>query len=213
MAVNSFSVESRQQSINTGADVSTSTSDALLHELQLGEQLNQSISQTRRADFTLMLAMLAQDVREHSQFVLPVDDSTKSAVIDNAKLRRFFDLPEQAPLALRDNEEILTFNQANLLSENRLESLHLSNALSPKPLAFRDNINHIPTHIMTNTTLYCQLKHSQISTEIASVNSDNTPYRKENSFNAQLLNKSLSFNAKEWLKGIEESLVKSPLVA
>ena len=48
-----------------------SSTNVLLHELQLGEQLNESVEQTRRADFSLMLAMLAEDVREQSQFLLP----------------------------------------------------------------------------------------------------------------------------------------------
>ena len=65
----------------------------LLHELQLGEQLNDSVVQARRADFSLMLAMLAEDVREQSQFVLPkpADQNyfTKT-ILQNSKLFRYW---------------------------------------------------------------------------------------------------------------------------
>ena len=47
------------RSSNEKLATSFSSTDVLLHELQLGEQLNESVVQTRRADFSLMLAMLA----------------------------------------------------------------------------------------------------------------------------------------------------------
>jgi len=217
LAVDSFSVDKTQQSIKTAVDDPLSASRALLHELQLGEQLNESLGETRRADFALMLAMLAPDVREQSLFFLPPGSASKSTDLDNARLRKFFELPENAPLALKNHDEISTFNQAEMLEEKGLESLHLTNAMMPRPLAFRDNAEHIPSNIMTNTSLYCQLKHSQINDQINRVikveqQSEKTP-EGELGFTSQLLNKSLSFNAKEWLKGIEESLVKAPLLA
>jgi hypothetical protein len=224
LAVDSFSVEKTQQSVQTAVDGSSLTARALLHELQLGEQLNQSIRQTRRADFALMLAMLAPDVREQSQFYLPPSAEVKSKHQDNTALRAFFELPEPAPLALRNNDEIRCFNQAELLKEKGLQSLHLTNAMIPKPLAFRDDAKHIPSNIMTNTSLYCQLQHDQIKSDIKDyINDDVKEEQQKNQSHKQshkqvkavapLLNKSLSFNTKEWLKGIEEALVKAPLFA
>ncbi len=212
MAVNSFSVEQTQQSAKTVVGDSPAMS-VLLHELQLGEQLNESISQTRRADFALMLAMLAQDVREQSQFALPPSDKTKQVHQGSAQLRTFFELPDKAPLALKSNNEVGLFNQAEMVKEKGLARLHLTNAMLPRPLAFRDNAQHIPSNIMTNTSLYCQLRHSQLNSEIKDEQQDEKTNKKESGFSSQLLNKSLSFNAKEWLKGIEQSLVKAPLLA
>jgi len=198
LAVTSFSVDKTQQSAKTAVGDLPAAS-ALLHELQLGEQLNESISQTRRADFALMLAMLAQDVREQSQFILPQNLETEAASQDNAKLRAFFELPAKAPLALENNEQIHLFNQAEMLNDNGLENLHLSNAMKPMPLAFRDDDKHIQSNILSNTSLYCQTKHRQCE--------------QEENVDAKVLNKPLSFNAKNWLKGIEETLVKAPLLA
>jgi hypothetical protein len=198
LAVASFPVDKTQQYVNTVVGDSPAVG-ALLHELQLGEQLNESLSQTRRADFSLMLAMLAQDVREQSQFVLPPNTEIEAVSQDNIKLRAFFELPEKAPLALKNNEHITFFNQAEMLNENGLENLHLSNAMRPRPLAFRDDDKHIQSNVMSNTSLYCQIKHRQC--------------KQEESLNSKVLNKPLSFNAKSWLKGIEETLIKAPLLA
>lgn len=236
MAVNSFFVEKTQKQVNSVVGTS-STASALLHELQLGEQLNESLSQTRRADFSLMLAMLAPDVREQSQFALPATPTEKRSPQSNAKLnaklRAFFELPPKNALALTSNEQIVLFNQANMLNETGLEHLHLTNVLQPKPLAFRDDVSHIQTDVMTNTSLYCQLKYNQIKSQksshvdtsierqINSSNSDNIENQsslepldksQKKSLNT-VLNKPLTFNAKGWLKGVEDALVKAPLLA
>ncbi len=167
----------------------------LLHELQLGEQLNESVHQARRADFSLMLAMLCDDVREHSQFILPQVDvsAVEQSIQTNQVLRKHFDLPEQAPLALKDVEQINQYNQSQLIADNDLVSIRLSNALSPKPLTFRDNKQYIATNILSNTSLTCQEKHNhqQVPT---------------------VLNKRINMNVDAWLKTVQTSLVKSSLV-
>lgn len=185
--------------VNTANNLSDNniaqTSEILLHELQLGEQLNESVHQSRRADFSLMLAMLCDDVREQSQFILPkADVNAVDQSKDNAKaLRKHFDLPEQAPLALNNIEQINQYNQSKLLADNDLVSIQLSNALSPKPLTFRDDNKHIASNILGNTSLTCQEKHASKQT---------TP----------VLNKRLNMNVESWLKTVQTSLVKSSLV-
>ncbi len=189
MAVNT------QQNNSSGIiDNAGLTYKPLLHELQLGEQLNECVHSTRRADFSLMLAMLAEDVREQSQFVLPQAEAIKNADISNEALRKEFELPEKAPLSLRDMDEIDSFNQAKHFKNNDLATIYLTNAISPNPLAFRDNVKHIPTQVMDNTSVYCQLKHAKQQDE-------NTP-----------LNKPLAFNAKAWLNTIQNTLVTAPLI-
>jgi hypothetical protein len=170
-------------------------SEILLHELQLGEQLNQSVHQARRADFSLMLAMLCDDVREHSQFILPKadDSSADQSKQTNQVLRKHFELPEKAPLALKNLEQISQYNQSQLIVDNDLVSIHLSNALSPKPLTFRDDYKHIASNILGNTSLTCQEKHT---------NAQQSP----------VLNKRMNMNAEGWLKAVQTSLVKSSLV-
>jgi hypothetical protein len=170
-------------------------SEILLHELQLGEQLNESVHQARRADFSLMLAMLCDDVREHSQFILPKADvsSVDQSQQTNQVLRKHFELPEEAPLALKNIEQISQYNQGQLIADNDLVSIQLSNALSPKPLTFRDDNKHIASNILGNTSLTCQEKHT-------------SPQQ------SPVLNQRINMNVDGWLKAVKTSLVKSSLV-
>ena len=173
----------------------TLKSEILLHELQLGEQLNKSVHQSRRADFSLMLAMLCDDVREQSQFILPKTDVSlaEQSKQNNETLRKHFELPEQAPLALKNIEQISQYNQSQLIVDNDLVTIQLSNALSPKPLAFRDDNHYIASNILGNTSLTCQEKHTHQQS-------------------SAVLNKRINMNVESWLKTVQTSLVKSSLV-
>ena len=175
----------------------TVTSHTLLHELQLGERLNHCVQESRRSDFSLMLAMLCDDVREQSQFILPKSSpldgkTTDKTKADNQTLRKYFDLPKEAPLSLKTMQQINGFNQAELIVNNNLSSLSLTNAISPKPLAFRDNYKHIPTNILNNTSVVCQEKHAKPEKDI--------------------VNKRLDMHVEGWLKSIQTSVVESKLV-
>jgi hypothetical protein len=180
-----------------------SSTDVLLHELQLGEQLNESVVQTRRADFSLMLAMLAEDVREQSLFTLPKAQQPVASDTSNLALRKEFSLPQKAPLALSSMDNIEQFNQAQSIVDNDITNIHLHNAMTPNPLAFRDDRQHIATEILQNTSLCCQLKHQQ-GHSIETSDSDKAL--------DQPLTPPLHFNAKAWLDGIQQSLVKAPLI-
>lgn len=163
----------------------------LIHELQLGERLNETVHNKQRSEFSLLLAMLTDDVRAHSQFTLP-----KSVVPQNKtteqRLRKSFDLPDIAPLSIKNIADINGFNQAHLIENNQLEALHLNNALKPKAIAFRDNAKHIHQDVLTNTSLYCQQKYNEKSSDLMNGNR-------------------LDFNAKAWLDGVQTAIVKAPL--
>ncbi|GLX80135.1 hypothetical protein tinsulaeT_34750 [Thalassotalea insulae] len=164
--------------------------DILVEELQLGEKLNQSVHSSRRSDFALMLAMLTEDVRAHSQFHLPKTDEPVNT-LDEEQLRKQFDLPEKQRLALNNIDEISEFSQAELIATQQLASIHLAQAIKPKPLAFRDDSKHIALAVMENTSLYCQQQHQQPN---------------------ELADAHLAFNVNEWLKTVQTTIVKSPLV-
>ena len=177
------------------------SSTALLHELQLGEKLNESVVQTRRADFSLMLAMLAEDVREQSQFLLPKAAEPTPVDVTNIALRKQFNLPDEAPLALSTPDGVKQFNQIQSIVDNDLATIHLTNAMMPKPLAFRDDKNHIESQVLENTSLFTQLKHKQAQEIDSTTNGFDKPLRQP-----------LNFNAKAWLDNIQQSLVKAPLL-
>ncbi len=206
IAANNFTENSEMKYSSNGKLVASFPSTgALLHELQLGEQLNESVVETRRADFSLMLAMLTDDVREQSQFILPKAQDPAKRDTSNSALRKEFNLPKKSPLGLSSLDEIEKFNQVQSVIDNDIANIHLTNAMKPKPLAFRDEKQHIETKIMENTSLFCQLKHQQAQAVKASVDNPDKP-------SDQPLNQVLNFNAKAWLDGIQESLVKAPLI-
>jgi len=162
----------------------------LINELQLGEKLGKCIHNDRRADFSLLLAMLTEDVREHSQFNLPIIDN-ENICIDEQELRKELNLPNKASLVIENPSDLSRFNQAKKLIDKNLTAIHLEDALQPKASSFYNDAKRISSKVLSNTPLFCQTKYQ----------SD------ENN-----LNKRLTFNAKEWLAGIESSVVKSPLL-
>ena len=191
-----------------------SSTNVLLHELQLGEQLNESVEQTRRADFSLMLAMLAEDVREQSQFLLPKSEEETAVELSNLALRKQFNLPDKAKLALTTPNEVNQFNQAHIIVDNDLANIHLTNAMMPKPLAFRDDNKHIESQVLENTSLFTQLKHKQAA-EACQAQLNQLPQNQLDTTSIETdkpLSQSLNFNAKAWLDGIQQSLVKAPLL-
>lgn len=160
---------------------------SVINEISLDNKLNQCVQQRRRADFSLMLAMLTDDAREFSEFVLPEVNENISPQKDNQALRKQFNLPKEQPLALTSLEEISSFNQGQLVTQ--LTALRLQDAMAPKPLSFRDDVKHIEKNITDNMSIHVQRRH--------------------HNFNQQP--KTLAFNANAWLKNVEQAIVSSPL--
>lgn len=163
----------------------------LINELQLGVKLNECVHSERRSDFSLMLAMLVDDVREHAQFTLP-ENEIVSQDESEQQLRKNFHLPDKMALSAKDFSNLNRYNQADLLNDTRLMNIHLDNALNPIPLTKYDDVKRIPQEVLSNTSLYCQKRHKN---------------------NEKPLSDKLLFNAKAWLDGIQTSIVKAPLVS
>jgi hypothetical protein len=163
----------------------------LIDELQLGETLNKCVHHKERSQFSLLLAMLTDDVQAHSQFHLPKEEVTIPEVDENS-LRKLFNLPETQKLSLDNVENLGVYDQASLVENNSLIHISLLSALNPLPLAFRDDVSFIPKDVLNNTSLYCQKKHMvKSSTESSRLN----------------------FKANEWLNTINESIRRYEEVA
>lgn len=168
----------------------------IINEIQLGTQLNECVHSHRRSDFSLMLAMLTDDAREFSEFLLP--EGKEENLTPEYELRRHFDLPKQSPLALDELSDLTNFNQAALANNDNMASIHLANVLQPKAMAFRDNAKYIAANIVNNTNLHCQQRY-QRSLEQSDNNNQNTAIPK------------LSFNAQAWLKTVQQSIVATQI--
>jgi len=165
----------------------TANNDILVNELQLGETLNQCIHKKERSQFSLLLAMLTDDVQAHAQFSLPKTEVQKIKK-EGDSLRNLFKLPQEQSLSIDNFDQIEAYNQASLLKKESLTELSLLNALKPTPLAFRNNNKYISKNILDNTSLHCQKK-----------------YKTENSANSAK-DVRLNFKAQEWLNTVKESI-------
>lgn len=193
----------------------------LFHELQLGKQLNHSVHDTRRNDFSLLLAMLAQDVREQSQFSLP-QVKTISSLQKSYALRKQFNLPNQQPLALAKFEGVKQFNQAHHIADDNLTQLRLTDALQPKPLSFRDDNKFINSQITQNTSVLTQVNLQQLSLknqqakisseDLTNVNATVSTFDDKTS-DYQTLNALKPLNVDSWLGLMQQSKIKASQIS
>lgn len=163
----------------------------LINESKLGIKLNQCVHEQRRSDFSLMLAMLTEDAREFSEFSSPHAEQDPSETVN---LRKQFQLPEQQALALNNIDEISYYNEAQYLQDNKLQTIHLLDALLPKPLTFKNDDKHIANNILGNMNVHSQERY--FMTKAAKTN--NTSQR-------------ANFNASRWLKNIETSILANEI--
>lgn len=173
-------------------DVSDSTAQPLIEEAQLGTTLNQHVHSNKRSEFSLLLAMLTDDVRAFSQFNLPQSKTTEKTVSDE-QLRKTFSLPEKQALAIKNLHDIRSYEQSALVNEGLLNTIKLQDCLKAKAIGFRDDKKHVPSEVMENTSLYCQLKHNKNTV-------NQLPEKRE-------------FDAVGFLNNVQETIVQSPFFA
>ena len=152
-----------------------------------------------------MLAMLNDDIRQQSQFLMPKTEQSAAEITD-ARLRAEFELPQPAPLGLTDSKQISLYEQAALAEQDLMASIKLSDALNPKPISFRDDKQHLPTQVIENTSIHCQTRNQSAPLAGSAVST-------EPSDKAQSPQR-FQLDAKGWLKAIQHSLLKTeqPLV-
>lgn len=165
------------------------TDHLLINEIKLGIKLNQCVHENRRSDFSLMLAMLTEDAREFSEFCLP---TAHKHTPQETVLRKKFQLPNQQALALENMNQITQYNEVADIQQNNMSAIHLNNALSPKPLSFKNNSKHIPNNVLSNMNVHSQER-----------------YLMEKNNNR--VNQPVSFNAVGWLNSIENSMTENTL--
>ncbi|MBQ4845875.1 queD like 2 [Pseudoalteromonas sp. MMG013] len=124
----------------------------LTREDQLGGALSVSVNEQRRADFSMLLAMLSQDALDFSQFHLPEDETVESDLSEDALKKEFQVGPKQS-LAPAQFDMLIGKNNAESLSRSSMASLRLANCLDPEPLAIRDDYKHIPLMVVDNCEL------------------------------------------------------------
>lgn len=118
-------------------DISEQVTPAVINELQLGDHICAAVEQHRRADFSLLIAMFSEDVRETVSIQhLNLESKTES------KLREELQVPK--PVELRSNEH--SYSKGARISEQfhqgGIQSARLQNGLNPDSLAYMTEHTH-----------------------------------------------------------------------
>ncbi|MFH4619068.1 VC2046/SO_2500 family protein [Vibrio furnissii] len=118
----------------------------LINELQIGTGISQAVLHGRRADFSLMLALFSNDVRDTT----PVEAIEQVETTEDV-LRQRFEL--QAPQTLRSDQSSyqISARQADLFHQGGLASAKLSHYLTPEVLAYLpEDTQDLPKEVYLN---------------------------------------------------------------
>lgn len=118
----------------------------LINELQIGTGISQAVLHGRRADFSLMLALFSNDVRDTT----PVEAIEQVETTEDV-LRQRFEL--QVPQTLRSDQSSyqISARQADLFHQGGLASAKLSHYLTPEVLAYLpEDTQDLPEEVYLN---------------------------------------------------------------
>ncbi|KTF14710.1 VC2046/SO_2500 family protein [Pseudoalteromonas sp. H105] len=139
----------------------------LITESQLDNRLAKSVSESRRGEFSLLLAMLSQDALDFSQFHLPKTPFGSDAKNNSeAQLRAELGVVPAQALAPDSFDMLIGEHNAKRLLESGMSSIRLRHCLSPEPLAVRDDKHHIPLPIIDNCELVVRKRHLHKETQL-----------------------------------------------
>ncbi|BDF94879.1 MULTISPECIES: VC2046/SO_2500 family protein [Pseudoalteromonas] len=134
--------------------------DLLITESQLNNRLAKSVSESRRGEFALLLAMLSHDALDFSQFHLPKTSvDTHATTQSETQLRKYLGAgPEQA-LAPAQFDMLIGQHNAQRLQQGGMADIRLRSCLTPEPLVIRDDKNHIPLLVIDNCEPVVRKRH------------------------------------------------------
>jgi hypothetical protein len=152
------------------------STDLLINEWQLGQQLNTAVHNGTREKFNLLLSFLSDDARDFAQFAVPSQPQT-NPVKDKTDLRSAFSLADAQPLVNKG----MSTDQAKLMNQNvqddNLSSIRLQLLLSNEALLSRSEALLISSDVNDNLTFLSQqrLAESLQIAEPSAEQSDNKP--------------------------------------
>ncbi|KXF81511.1 VC2046/SO_2500 family protein [Enterovibrio coralii] len=106
----------------------------LITDVQLGNHLSHAVTQGRRSDFALMLALLSGDATETT----PLNPTYPEKTTD-AMLRQALELPEPNRLAAEEIDYELCGEQASAFHSSSITSARFNHCVTPSAL-------HFPAH-------------------------------------------------------------------
>ncbi|MCE0494584.1 VC2046/SO_2500 family protein [Vibrio salinus] len=104
----------------------------LITEIQCGTSVNLAISEQRRADFALLLAMLSNDACETT----PIDTISPDNS-DSERIRKQLSVPQEQPLISTPDSYKTSAHIADLFHSAGLYSAKFNHYLTPEALCYR----------------------------------------------------------------------------
>ncbi|ODP96549.1 MULTISPECIES: VC2046/SO_2500 family protein [unclassified Salinivibrio] len=110
----------------------------IISDVQFGDNLNHAVTQGRRSDFALMLALMSGDANESTP-LSPLDEKT----INDEVLRRQFQLAPPQPLSASNEEDYVRAGaQADAFHRGGIASAHLRFQLAPAAMHYPPQGTH-----------------------------------------------------------------------
>lgn len=137
------------------------TNRLLINEVNLGTRLNHAVSDDRRGEFALLLAMLSDDARDMAQFHLP-----HSLEDTDSRLRQRFELPRSQPLLVNITEQAVIDNSA-VFHQQGMSAFHLQQSLTPEALVIRGHESIAMNAVLNNCDRVTQSRYrGQLNNQI-----------------------------------------------
>jgi hypothetical protein len=134
--------------------------ELLVNEMQLGNQLSTAVKHNRSSDFSLLLAMMSQNVLDNAEFCLPAE-SPLAEEVDEAMLRHQFELGEKPVYAATDDSVMQSLLLGVDLHTEGLSEVKLNSYLRAEPLSRFDDTMHIDPQVLTNCEPTVQERHER----------------------------------------------------
>ncbi|ENM5727534.1 hypothetical protein V4V56_003529 [Vibrio mimicus] len=118
----------------------------IISELHFGQGISQAVTQGRRADFALLLALFSNDVRDNT----PIDKINEAPTTEEV-LRQRFELAQPQPLENDESSYQVSAKQAAMFHEGGMASAKLSHYLNPEALTYRpQDTQGLPEEVYLN---------------------------------------------------------------
>ena len=131
---------------------------ALINELDTGTSLNLATVSNRRSDFSLLLALMSQDIRDMAQF--KINHSSNDA--ESLKLRRKFELPAEEVLIADLSTQVLPIDHSEIFQSQGALEFRLRQNLKPEAMICRGKYPAEFNEALDNCDIHISRKHNGV---------------------------------------------------
>jgi len=140
--------------------------NAVLNELQLGDNICVAVKEGRRSDFSLLVALFSEDIRE-TIAVEPIQTNKP----DESDLRTEFHVPTNVTLRSDQDSYEKGAHIAKHFHEGGIQSARLQNGLNPDCLAYMtENTHNLGEEVYRNLSFHTKRTLSDTSTPTINAN-------------------------------------------